>query len=446
MPRLATLLLSIFSVMSTSDANEIFWKVGTPLPSELTCEDLFLSCLVPRPTIWITVGDKIALLEGFNMCNTDPPTIMFGATALPKEMLEKLLETKTCTLSTGTTHQPLAAYKSATRKGGKTPVMTFESLGLTPVTSKEGYPPAVSTSPIHMQSRLIDSADLGSGEMLLFLEAEYIIVDKSAMAAPTASMAGRKVLAKIDCELVDPIVSMGSGRFAKVSGMYSMPRPKKQEDGSWLSTELIPLPPTTGPSDVDTVEYCHKKEPNVFGYNPVKSIAMPRPIGFLSTYRKEDRVAHLAPYSFFLDAGRDQPMVVFVGYRPSNGTVKKDAQTDTEAMGVFAWNVATEELGKRMNLAAAELEREGSEFELSTLTPIPARNIDAPVVAESPISFECEHIKSIDIGNWTCVVGKVLSITVNKDIVTDGDIDIEKLKPLSRCGYTDEYALFTGPL
>jgi flavin reductase (DIM6/NTAB) family NADH-FMN oxidoreductase RutF len=432
---------------TTSDDKDIYWKVGTPLPSELTCEDLFLSCLVPRPTVWITVGDKIALLEGFNMSNHDPPTIMVGATSLSKEMLDTLLETKTCTLSTGTTHQPLAAYKSAARKGGKTPVMTFESLGLTPVTSKEGYPPAVSTSPIHMQSRLIDSADLGSGEMLLMVEVEYIIVDKSAMSAPTESMGSRNVLAKIDCELIDPIVSMGSGRFAKVSGLYSMPRPNKQEDGSWVSTELIPLPSTAGPSGtMDTVEYCFKKEPNLFGYNPVKAIAMPRPIGWISTYRKEDRVEHLAPYSFFLDAGRDEPMVVFAGYRNSNGTVKKDAQTDAEAMRVFTWNVVNQDLGKRMNLSAAELEREGSEFELSKLTPIPARNIDAPVVAESPISFECEYVKSIDAGNYTCVVGKVLSITVNKDILTGGDIDIEKLKPLSRCGYTDEYALFTAPL
>jgi flavin reductase (DIM6/NTAB) family NADH-FMN oxidoreductase RutF len=99
-----------------------------------------------------------------------------------------------------------------------------------------------------------------------------------------------------------------------------------------------------------------------------------------------------------------------------------------------------------MNLSAAELEREESEFELSTLTPVKARTIDAPIVAESPISFECEYVKSINVGSYTCVVGKVLSITVQKDIVTNGDIDIKKLKPLARCGYTDEYALFTGPL
>jgi hypothetical protein len=105
------------------------------------------------------------------------------------------------------------------------------------------------------------------------VEVEYIIVDKSAMAAPTASMGSRQVLAKIDCELIDPIVSMGSGRFAKVSGLYSMPRPTKQEDGSWCSTELIPLPPTAGPSNIDTVEYCYQQEPNLFGYNPIKSIA-----------------------------------------------------------------------------------------------------------------------------------------------------------------------------
>jgi hypothetical protein len=35
---------------------------------------------------------------------------------------------------------------------------------------------------------------------------------------------------------------------------------------------------------------------------------------------------------------------------------------------------------------------------------------------------------------------------VSNSVLTDGEIDVSKLKPIARCGYTDEYALFTKEL
>jgi flavin reductase (DIM6/NTAB) family NADH-FMN oxidoreductase RutF len=297
-----------------------------------------------------------------------------------------------------------------------------------------------------MQCQLLDFVDLGSDEAFLILEVESMFVDQKALSPPTEAMSGRKTLAKIDAELIDPIVCLGNARFARIAGLYSMPQPTRQEDGTWYSTPFNPAAPSLGAGDTGSVEYRFKDDPNLFGYNPIKALVMPRPIGWLSTYRKEDRVPHLAPYSFFCDVGRDkQPMVAFCGYRNNNGTVKKDAQTDVEATGCFGWNVVKKELAVHMNLSSAQLDRQGSEFELSKLTPIPAREIDAPVVSESPVHFECQHLKSVDVGNYTVIVGKVLSISIDKTVLTDGEVDVSKFSPLSRCGYADEYAVVTGP-
>jgi hypothetical protein len=57
----------------------------------------------------------------------------------------------------------------------------------------------------------------------------------------------------------------------------------------------------------------------VLGYNPLKQIAQPRPVGWISTYGSGgggdgggNRVAHIAPYSFFGDVARgDRPMVAY---------------------------------------------------------------------------------------------------------------------------------------
>jgi flavin reductase (DIM6/NTAB) family NADH-FMN oxidoreductase RutF len=425
-------------------ADEISWKVGSSLPEEIKCEDLVLGSVVPRPTAWISVGDKVALLEGFSLGNHDPPTIMFGATSLPKVMADQLLETKACTLSMATTRETLASLTAAARKGGKSPAKSFAELELCPEPKKDGFPPGVSSSPIIMYCRWLQSVDLGCGERLFFVEAEIIIAKEAGLSKPSEEMTrSREVLAKIDAELIDPIVSLGNSKFASIAGMYSMPRPRKQEDGTWYSTDFNPLPAHLGKAYVGDVEFCYKKDPNLFGYNAIKSIVMPRTIGWLSTYRKEGRVPHLAPYSFFITAGCDQPMIVFSAYRNNNGETKKDAQTDIEDMGCFVWNVANQALAVPMNLSSSELEREGSEFELTGLTPKQSASVDAPFVQESPIRFECEHVKSVSIGNYTCVIGKVLTVTLSKSILTDGSVDVSKLKPIARCGFTDEYALFT---
>jgi hypothetical protein len=57
----------------------------------------------------------------------------------------------------------------------------------------------------------------------------------------------------------------------------------------------------------------------VLGYNPLKQIAQPRPVGWISTYGSGgggdgggNRVAHIAPYSFFGDVARgDRPTVAY---------------------------------------------------------------------------------------------------------------------------------------
>jgi flavin reductase (DIM6/NTAB) family NADH-FMN oxidoreductase RutF len=72
--------------------------------------------------------------------------------------------------------------------------------------------------------------------------------------------------------------------------------------------------------------------------------------------------------------------------------------------------------------------------------------MDAPVVKESPIRVECQYMKSVDVGEFTCVIGKVLSISVCTSVLSNGEVDVAKLKPLTRCGYTDKYALVTSAL
>ena len=103
--------------------------------------------------------------------------------------------------------------------------------------------------------------------------------------------------------------------------------------------------------------------------------------------------------------------------------------------------MVTEPLAVPMNLSAAEIASKESEFGLSQLSFEGANFIDAPVVTESPIRFECKYIKSVPIGSFSIVIGEVLGIAVNGDVITGGEIDAVKLRAITRLGFMDEYGV-----
>jgi flavin reductase (DIM6/NTAB) family NADH-FMN oxidoreductase RutF len=222
-----------------------------------------------------------------------------------------------------------------------------------------------------------------------------------------------------------------------------MPRPKKLDDGSWHSSSFEIDVPENERTKFDSFEWSFRKDGRscVLGFNPVTALIMPRPIGWISTYRKEGRILHLAPYSFFTDVARGStPMVAFSGYR-KEGKVPKDAQQDAQDMGCFGYNMVTEDLAVAMNYSAAELERPESEFELAGLVKEDAALIDAPLVRDAKMKLECEYVKTVDVETFSIVIGKVVKLHLSGDVLTDGAIDFTKLRPITRLGYMDEYGV-----
>jgi len=366
----------------------------------------------------------------------------------------------------------------------------------------------------------------------------------------------RKISAKIEADLVQPVCSLGNGKYGKLEddGIYHMCRPRllrshngsntnsttvtaatNQTGGIWIvdtlrKVQLINTKSTstissTGSSLAD-VEYNYRNEPYCkLGYNPTKQIVAPRPIGWLSTYsskihaeEKEEKgegksnsdiqkIAHIAPYSFFIDVGRgtETSMVAFIAclreddedndddtsfqllksqqvtpaiagshvsnhYNTNNNNNKKDAHRDSEETGVFAWNMVSKDLAVEMNYSAAEVNRIESEFEMAKLSHIPARTIDAPIVPSSPVIFECTYVTTLLVPRskpsverqWYCIIGHVSAIQIRKDVLvptknllslsptkeeqevenTDATIlNIEKIKPVARLGYEQEYGV-----
>ena len=64
-----------------------------------------------------------------------------------------------------------------------------------------------------------------------------------------------------------------------------------------------------------------------------------------------------------------------------------------------------------------------------TVTPSP--NVDAPIINEYPLTLECRVIEiTLTSLNETRVVGEVVNMSADERVLTDGKVDLMKLKPV----------------
>lgn len=116
----------------------------------------------------------------------------------------------------------------------------------------------------------------------------------------------------------------------------------------------------------------------------------------------------------------------------------KDTYNNLLASGEFVVNLVSEYLAEAMNKTATELPPEVNEFDYAGLTAADSRQVAAPRVAESPVSFECKVSEIVDVGDggpgsgWV-VLGEVVYIHISDEVLLpDFRIDLDALKPIGR--------------
>jgi len=125
-------------------------------------------------------------------------------------------------------------------------------------------------------------------------------------------------------------------------------------------------------------------------HDPLNAIIGPRPIGWISSVNAAGQ-RNLAPYSFFNCFNYHPPIIGFA----SSGW--KDSVKNITETGEFVWNLATRPLAVAMNESSASLPHGEDEFAFSGLTPLAATQVNASMVAESPVNFECKLTQCIQL-------------------------------------------------
>lgn len=181
-------------------------------------------------------------------------------------------------------------------------------------------------------------------------------------------------------------------------------------------------------------------------YRLLISSVAPRPIGWISTISAAGQ-PNLAPFSFFNAVCGKPPILVFAtGMRTltaedgSRTAEVKDTLRNVRETNEFVANVVTYELAERMNLTSGEYAASVNEFELAGLTPRAATVVRPPMVAESPVNFECQLRQIVEFssepGGGSLVIGQIVYLHVNDALMKEGRLDANALDLVGRMGGT----------
>ena len=164
-------------------------------------------------------------------------------------------------------------------------------------------------------------------------------------------------------------------------------------------------------------------------YRTLAGSVVPRPVAWVST-RAPGGSDNLAPYSFFTVASVAPPVLLFAPVDGPDGP--KDTPRNVRETGEFVVNVVTESQAEAMNATSATLPAGESEFDHADVERVEASVVDAPRVADAPVTFECSLYELLPVGGSTLVLGEVERVHVDDAVATDGRLDVRKLDAVGR--------------
>ena len=168
-------------------------------------------------------------------------------------------------------------------------------------------------------------------------------------------------------------------------------------------------------------------------YKLLIGLVIPRPIAWVSTW-SESGVANCAPFSFFNVISESPPLCI-LSFNPRSDGAMKHTLKNIRRTSEFVVNLADEGTAKAMHLTGTEIPEADSEFTKFGLTPVPAKLVKHPRIAEAAASFECRLERRINFGpEREMVVGEILLVHARDGIIdpTTKRISEERYRPVGR--------------
>ena len=104
--------------------------------------------------------------------------------------------------------------------------------------------------------------------------------------------------------------------------------------------------------------------------------------------------------------------------------------------GAFTVSMATEDLVIACDYVGIESGRKvPDKFEKAGFHATKSEFVDAPLIDELPLALECK-VKSFSDG---ILVGEIVNVSADDSVITDGKVDMKKLKPIAFDPFNNAY-------
>lgn len=186
------------------------------------------------------------------------------------------------------------------------------------------------------------------------------------------------------------------------------------------------------------MEYDFTELPAADRYRLLTSFVVPRPIALVTT-RAEDGHDNAAPMSFFNVFAQEPPLLI-LGIQGRAGGREKDTTINLRRTGEFVVNMVDQSLAQKMIVCGVSFAPEVDELQKAGLTALPAVQVDAARVAESPCAMECRVEQIIDYPGRAIVLGRVVQMHVRDDCLDAAGryVRPEVYQPIARL-HADNY-------
>ena len=157
----------------------------------------------------------------------------------------------------------------------------------------------------------------------------------------------------------------------------------------------------------------------------------PMPVLMIGTYNEDESVDVMnAAWGMMIDRN-----IIALNLTETHKTVKNIKQR--KAFTVSIANSTNVVAADYLGIVSAN--NTPNKFAKSGLTATKSENIDAPIINEFPICMECEFIEYQDDEYGAGVIGKIINVTADENVMNGDMVDISKLNAIAFDPYTSGY-------
>jgi flavin reductase (DIM6/NTAB) family NADH-FMN oxidoreductase RutF len=120
------------------------------------------------------------------------------------------------------------------------------------------------------------------------------------------------------------------------------------------------------------------------------------------------------------------PPMCYISVRPGRHSFEIIRRT-----GEFVINLTTEELARATDWCGCRTGKKLNKWKEMKLTPLPAKIVKAPIIAESPVNIECMVKNVVNLGSHHMFISEVVNVSIDDSFMNEKQaLNLAKAHPL----------------